>query len=535
MKRRIKFIEALVIVQLFACYTIEAQQLNKTLEFYERQNIDLLINKSTSIIHTGFKPLTESAVQNDSTFSKKIKDRYLSDRIKKSWFYRKLRTEDLVDKKWGNITLKINPLFDLHLKKSKDYEQTFFKNTRGIELKGDIGQNVSFYTSFYENQAKYEPHIANYVDERLVVPGQGAVKKKGNSEYDFSRASAYLSVRATDWLSIQAGHSKHFIGEGYRSLLLSDNTFNYPFLKTTLSFGKFQYIILWNQYELFDQVYYNYHNRKYGAITYLSWVPKPGIEISLFENIIWPGNQKDKENNFNVAYFNPVLLSRTGIYGLNDEKNVLLGLNSRLRIYDYAMVFGQFALDNYDKNKEAYNNFSYQIGFKHYDLFHGKLNKHSLFLQSEYNYIAPYTYTWKNKQQSYSHYNQPLAHPAGSGLKEFVGIVNYRFSDISIKLKANYIINSLDTTATNFGSDIFLPNTEQPGIISHQGNTIGQGVNNKILNIYSELAITLNPSVNMQLFVSYYIRKTENEIINEEERFLTVGFRTNINNYYFDF
>ncbi|MBK9515381.1 MAG: hypothetical protein IPO05_17595 [Flavobacteriales bacterium] len=34
-----------------------------------------------------------------------------------------------------------------------------------------------------------------------------------------------------DWLNIQFGHGKHFVGHGYRSMLLSDHAPNAPYLK----------------------------------------------------------------------------------------------------------------------------------------------------------------------------------------------------------------------------------------------------------------------------------------------------------------
>ena len=44
---------------------------------------------------------------------------------------------------------------------------------------------------------------------------------------------------------MQFGHGKHFIGDGYRSLFLSDNSFNYPFLRIETKLGKLQYTNLY--------------------------------------------------------------------------------------------------------------------------------------------------------------------------------------------------------------------------------------------------------------------------------------------------
>ena len=56
-------------------------------------------------------------------------------------------------------------------------------------------------------------------------------------------ASAYLSVSPNERVNIQMGTGKHFVGEGHRSLLLSDVAFNSPFLRVNTNWfkGKLQY------------------------------------------------------------------------------------------------------------------------------------------------------------------------------------------------------------------------------------------------------------------------------------------------------
>ena len=513
-----------------------SQHLNQSLEFYSHQAVNQRINQSGRPVHSGFKPLLKSyLVQYSNIDSCENRDKLFSDKFKSTWIYRKTRKEDFVDFKSKNFLLKVNPLFDLSYKKSPDYEQTFYNNTRGIEFKGDIGKKFSFYTAFYENQARFAPYVTDYVKSTLVAPGQGAVKILENDKFDFSRASAYFTLKASEKFNVQIGHYKHFIGEGYRSLLLSDNAFNYPYLKLTASLGKFQYVLMWNQYQLFEGAYYNYHQRKYGSVSYLSWAPKPGIEVGLFESIMWPGNTSEKSDNFNINFFNPLILSRSFIYGLDGEKNILLGINTRIKLYDFAQIFGQFALDNIDSDVSAGNNYAFQIGFKHFDLFHNKLPSHSLFIHAEYNYISPYTYSWKEVNQSYSHYNQPITHPAGSGLKEVLGTAKYGFKDFSIELKGSYLVNSIDTLDTNFGSDIFKADRPREDIVSHKGNSPGQGIKNELIHLYSEFSFTINPATDMRLYLGLHIRETINAIEGGRNIFYSFGIKTNINNYYYDF
>ncbi len=519
--------------------SVISQHLNQSLEYFSHQQINAQINSSEQVIHTGFKPLLKSVLANnniyDSLFYSQKRDLLFSTKFKSKWIYRKTRTEDFIDHQSKNFGLKVNPLFNLTYKKSPDYSQTFYKNTRGIELKGNIGKKFSFYTAFYENEARFAPYVTNYVNKNLVAPGQGAVKILNDDKFDFSQAVAYFTVKPNEFIEVQLGHYKHFIGEGYRSLLLSDNAFSYPYLRVILSYKKFQYTLLWNQYQLFEGAYYNYHQRKYGAVSYLSWAPKAGFELGLFESIMWPGNTPENENNFNLNFFNPIILSRLPIYGLNSKENILLGINSRVKIYKFAQFFAQFALDNIDADVPANNNYAFQLGFKHFDLFHNKFKSQELFVHAEYNYIAPYTYSWEDSQQSFSHYNQPVAHPSGAGLKEVLATAKYSFKDLSLEFRASYLINSLDTTATNFGSNIFFPNIMQDEVLSHTGNTPGQGIKNELVHLSSELSFTINPATNMRFFMRLDIRETKNILVEDRKIFYSVGFKTNINNYYYDF
>jgi len=529
----------LVLISTCFEYYIYSQQINYPLEFNHNQSINQSINQSNQIIHSGFKPLLVSKLAkyniSDSLYYREKQDLVLSEKFISKWIYRKLRTEDFVNLKSGNFSFKINPLLNLELKKESNFDQNYYINTRGVEFKGDIGKKLSFYSSFYENQARFVPYISANIRETLVIPGQGAAKILKNDEFDFSRAEAYLSLSFNDNFNFQIGHSKHFIGNGYRSLLLSDNAFNHPFLKFTATYNKFQYIILWSQYESFSVAYYNYHQRKYSAISYLSWVPVPGFEFSILESIIWPGNSSENKSNFTANFFNPLILSRTVQYGLNNEKNILLGFNSHIKIYKFAQFFAQFALDKVDNNLKAQNNYAFQIGVKHFDLFHGIFQNHKLFAHSEYNFIAPYTFSWNESKQSFSHYNQPVAHPAGSGLKEIFGTLRYQYKDLSLLIKGSYMINSMDTINTNFGSDIFIPNKEIGGIISNIGNEPGQGIKNELLYLTLEMSFLVNRASNMQLFLGINYRKNININTNIENSYLSFGIKTNLNNYYYDF
>ncbi len=525
----------LFLIFIAVIFDTKAQQLTYSQDFYTTQQTAYFVNRSDTSVFLSIKPLIKAGLHSknisDSRLNYPERDKKYLQKHKANWLYRKLRHENFIDFQKDNFYLQINPLFILEYKKQQNDARTFFINTRGIEFKADLGKRFSFYSSFYENQARFPDYISDYILTKRVVPGQGAAKFNNHTpnEFDYSRAEAYISAQITDNFHVQFGHSKQFIGEGYRSLILSDNSFNYPFLKMTYDFWHFRYTLLWTQYQLFEGAYYNYHQRKYGSMNALSWIPTAGFEIALFEMITWLGNSPDNPNSFNLNFFNPVLLFRTLQYGLNNDKNILLGINLRKKITRFEQFYAQFALDELKKSGLGKNKYAFQFGLKSFDLFRDKLYRQQLFVLAEYNQAVPYMYAHSKTLSSYSHYNQPLAHPAGSGLSEFTGIMDYRFRDLFFNVKYTHLTNSLDTLNSNFGSNIFLPD------MGTGGNVIGQGIKNITQNISISLGLIVNPVSNFKVYVQVWKRNIENTLQVTNELYFSFGIKTDINNYYFDF
>ena len=59
--------------------------------------------------------------------------------------------------------------------------------------------------------------------------------------YDYFDARGYITFNATKYIDIQFGYDKNFIGNGYRSLFLSDCGNSYLFLKLNTRIWKFNY------------------------------------------------------------------------------------------------------------------------------------------------------------------------------------------------------------------------------------------------------------------------------------------------------
>ena len=180
-----------------------------------------------------FKSIIFSSPQNKkleaNSFFKKIKNKLIKENL--------IIFSDTADK----FHLTIDPLFNVEYGEDlEDSSKSFYKNTRGLLIRGDIGTKFSFESSFLENQATFVKYIHDFNDTFLVVPGQGRWKRFKKDGYDFAMSSGYISYSPSKHFNFQVGTGKHFVGDGYRSLLLSDNAFNYPYARITSTFGKIQ-------------------------------------------------------------------------------------------------------------------------------------------------------------------------------------------------------------------------------------------------------------------------------------------------------
>jgi len=215
-----------------------------------------------------------------------------------------------------------------------------------------------------------------------------------------------------------------------------------------------------------------------------------------------------------------------------------MGLNAIFKLFDFTHLYGQFILDDLDiarskKDKGFYRNkYGFQLGLKSYNLF----NVNNLFFQVEYNQVQPYTYAHKIPIQNYAHYNQPLAHPLNANFKEGVVFFNYRYKRFFGELKFTYAQYGADSTGTHFGHDIFISDTIIPNFPNSYRNSNGQGIKTTLMYNDIRLSYLINPKTNLNIEVKFSNRLLEAKgAINKLTNFISIGIRTNLSNYYYDF
>lgn len=495
----------------------------------------------SSSIHTGFIPLIESYVQRD--INKRYPypansdlnlgkayyyRRYLSGkpnyRTYDGWIARKFFEENLiiVEDSTDNFHLTADPLF--HFQVGKDLESDsadiLYQNTRGFKIAGDIGDRFSFATTFYENQARFPEYVANYVDYTGVVPGSGRIKKLDTQEYDYAMASGYVSYSPHDKVNLQFGHGKHFVGDGYRSLLLSDNAFNYPYFRITTSWfnGVLQYTNLFTSFQ--SQERYEaattpeaLFKRKDGSFHHLSINIGNRIQLGIFEGTVWKRAGENGSLPTNYSMFIPVIGVSTAMHGFNDEDNVVLGLTGKIKVLNSLLLYGQFMLDD-----PADKKIGIQGGFRAFNPFLIA----GLHVQGEVNIVNEYSFMSEDPLHGYSHYNQPLAHPLNAGFAEIVAIVDYEWRRIFTRIKVNII----DYQRT-YGNDVL----QSDSLVNIA--VLPEKANNLVIDF--KLGYLLMPKTNTNIYAGFVMRDFLTETQQHKTMWFQFGFRTWLSNSYFDF
>lgn len=418
-----------------------SQQYNLPLNHSFSVNLEREMLKSDAIVHSGFKPILKTAieesVENDSSIFQTIT---IARRSGKSFVARKLFYEHLISLDTGIVHLTIDPILNLEYGQELENDPrniNLYKSTRGFNVKLMLGEKVAVESSFRENQANLPQYLSNRIDQTQDAYGQGRVKRFGDFGYDFAMASAYISYSPSKRINIQAGHGKHFVGNGYRSLLLSDLSFNYPYFKINTNWfdNKIQYQ---NMYTLFqdlervnsDALSEALFERKQGAFHHLEYSPNSKLSIGFFEGIVFPSLDTSGNIPVSASYWVPVIFLNTLIEDDESKAESVIGTNISLRLAKRVEVYNQFSIGN-----KEFDNPGIQIGAKWFFLDH-------FMLQGEVNSTPEST-----TQRMYSHYNQSLNHPV-SGSNELIGIVQFQKNRWQSRLKLNTL--SFKDTEVNY-------------------------------------------------------------------------------------
>ncbi len=415
----------------------------------------------------------------------------------------------------------VSPVAQLSIGKDSKYSSFTYLNTRGIELRGMIDRKVGFYAYITDNQARFPLYVQQQITAIDAVPNEGYYKdgdRPTPDNVDFITARGYITFNATKHIQAQFGHDRNFIGNGQRSMILSDFSSPYLFLKVNTNIWKLNYQNIFAQMTADVLNADGLRPKKYFAFHHLSANITKNFNIGLFESVVFGRGDSLSGGSFDFNYLNPLIFYRSVEQNLGSPDNAIVGLDFKWNFKRSFSFYGQLVLDEFRiKDVIAGNGWwgnkqAWQLGFKYIDVFGLK----NLDFQLEMNTARPYTYTQDTKIKSYTNYNQALAHPLGANFREFISVLRYQpIPRLTIVGKIIYAKTGADTpkivgvtpTTTNWGTNLLLSNKN---IEQEYGNTIGQGVAQKLL--FADL--TLSYQLKHNLFVDFkqVFRRIESDL-----------------------
>ncbi len=444
---------------------------------------------------------------------------------KRPWFKTFYKTKpNFLEVNNKDFFLVVNPVLQLHLGKEADNNQTMFLNSRGVTIRGMIAHKIGFSSTIIDNQERSPLFVQQQVGRFDAVPGVGFYKPFKKTGFDYFDARGYITFNAAKFIDFQFGYDKNFIGNGYRSLFLSDWGNSYLFFKINTKIWKLNY------QNLFMELMPQFHkygkdtllDRKYAAMHHLSMNVTRWLNIGLFEGVVF-----GRKNHFDFQYLNPIIFYRHIEGTVGSPDNALAGLDFKANVAHRLQFYGQLLLDEFilsevkNNPTSGVNKFGIQLGGKYVDAFGIK----NLDLQLEMNRVRPFTYTHNDSIANYTHYNQPLAHPLGANFQEVIGIINYQpLPRLYLNARAIYYYQGLDSAGQNFGSNIFENNSTRQNI----PYKVGAGAKATCFNAYLQASYEFRENLFFDLSFQQRNYKIANVTGESKSTFVTAGIRLNM-------
>lgn len=482
--------------------------------------------------HTGIQPFLESDLVKygkDSTI--------INLERKKGKFWKRISEGHALDysKKW--FRLAIDP--SLHYETSiSSVSGAALDYATGLRVRSDLGKMVTLFVDGRWGAFKPVQHVQDRVDSRGVVPFNDLAYAMGSGYYNYFDVRGYASITPSKMFNAQLGYDKLFVGNGHRSLLLSDNADKYAFLRLNTRFWRIKYT---NVFAFMKDIHRTDLSRrmarnKFVTMHHLSINVGKRFNFSMFEAIVWQGSDSTSSRGFEPNYINPIIFYRPVEFSLNSPDNVFLGFDIRYRFGKNNHIYGQIIMDEFyskdffaslssDSTRQTGfwgNKQGFQLGLKGYDLF----GINGLYYQFEFNYVRPFTYAHISSEQSYSHRNGELAHPLGANFIESVSILRYQKGGLIASVMFNYSEAGRDSTdGISWGGNIFRGYQDRN---SEYGYQMLKGHSVKTIFSRVELAYIVNPTMNLRIYGGVSFRKEWTPTEEQFEFYPFLGLSTSL-------
>lgn len=397
----------------------------------------------------------------------------------------------------------------------KDSSSSFLSITGLV----DMGYRYSTYSEYrlgggvrFESSLKNKFHfvlngIQGIGSADSVFTTKAYIVQPKNKNYLYTDLRGRISYTPNDIFNFQAGLDHNFIGEGNRSLFLSDYGKPYPFAMIRARFWRLEYSVL---YQFFREEVKDKWRMKNAGTHHISFNATKWLNLGIFETVIFQPKDTMLYRGFDVEYLNPVIFYRPQEYSMGSSDNVLLGASVTAK-WKKMTFYSQFIIDEFSlteirgKTKWWANKFGVQTGVKG----HFEKGNSRFFFRTEFNFVRPYTYAHLNAGQNYGNMGSTLAHPYGSNFYEILGEMKIQKNRWTMKSFVSYFLHGIDKEGFSYGGDLYAPYDNRPvidGKIQDYGHFTGQGIGNNGFRGVLTVSYKLLKDGNMQVFLENQYR-----------------------------
>lgn len=475
------------------------------------------------------------------------------------YFYQK--KSDMLHKRAEGFDVHVNPILHSVVTADPDAGSFPYISQRGFSIRGSVDEKVGFYIDASDVQLRPMQYVRSTMDDRRYegarpMFGEGFYKSNDDGSLAFFNARGHINFSLNRYIQARVGHGKFFIGNGYRSLTLSNFSDDFSYININTKVWRLNYTNIWGKLIASNLQLNGRYPVKFLAFRRIGLDVTDNFNIGIYEAIITSRHDSAGNNQLDAAYLNPMIFYRGLEHDLGDSDNAALGIDFKWNIRKGFQLYGQLYVDELKAdeylggsgtifNGDGWwgNKQSYQLGFKYINV----LGVDNLDFQGELNYVRPYTYTHYSlpaelphqRFSNYQHFNQPLAHPLGANFAEVIGIARYQpFKRLTLVGKAFYAVRGTDErdergqTTAFYGESIlrdYNDRTEEYGV------QVGHGVRVNWLMI--DLTATYMIRHNLMLDLKFTHRNYDAEDDTQDLQSNVVNFsvRWNIPQRLFEF
>jgi hypothetical protein len=422
----------------------------------------------------------------------------------------------------------ITPVLQYQHSIEKDNDDNPYIGSVGIAMRGKIGK-VGF--NFYGtgNKERLPLYMNNWLSRYSTVPGYGDFKVNDDGTVQYFDIRGSIQTTVAKFIDLQLGHDRNFLGNGHRSLLLSDFAGNMPFFKINVKVWKLNFQSLYAKLSPQEGIINQKNTKKFLRLNTLGINVTKWLNVGFFDAVVM-----GREKQFDLNYILPITFLRGMELQSGSPDNALLGFNAKANVSGKFQFYFQAVADEFKlseiKAKTGWwaNKYGYQIGAKYVDA----LGVRNLDVQVEANRVRPFTYTHFDSVSNYTHNNQPLAHPLGANFQEFIGLLHYQpLKKLYIQGKLVHYTQGLDSLGFNEGNNILTSYKNRP---TSYGWKVGSG--DKATCTYISGLASYELLENLFIDASIMVRRFKTELSGSNTTsMISLGLRWNVARREFDF